>query len=310
MDNQTQATQKSSIQLGLPGKAWPYLALVSGTLALSLSGLFIHWAEAPGTVTSFYRMLVASIALLPLVLRPSNRAAMPRGRMLALPLLGALFVALDHGTWSTSIHYTNIGTATLLNNVAPLWVAVFAAVFWKEHLSPRFWLGLVLTLVGVSVVFGNDLISQPRLSGGDLLALISSLFYCSYYLVTQRARKTVATLPYVWMVTAGGAFFLLAWNLVTGQALTGYSPLTYLIFLGAGLISQILGYFSVAYALGHLPASVVSPSMVAQPVLTTVMAIPLAGQMLLAGQWIGGLVVLVGIYLVNISRGGSEPVVE
>jgi drug/metabolite transporter (DMT)-like permease len=284
----------------------PYLALVSGVLALSLSGLFIHWAAAPGTITSLYRMTVASIFLLPFVFRKGNRSSLPSGKLLLFPLVGGLFVALDHGFWSTSIGYTRIGTATLINNIAPLWVALFAAAFWKEKLIPRFWLGLAMALIGVVIVFGNDLLLQPHLGGGDFLALLSSFFYGAYFLITQRARQKINTLSYVWLVTVGGGLFLLVANLALGRPLTGYSSLTYLCFLGAGLVSQVIGYFSVGYALGHLPASVVSPSLVAQPVLTTLMAIPLAGEMLAPWQWIGGLIVLAGIYLVNLSRQTAE----
>ena len=68
------------------------------------------------------------------------------------------------------------------------------------------------------------------------------------------------------------------------------------------------GYFSIAYALGHLPASVVSPTMVLQPVLTALLAIPLTGENLSPLQWMGGLAAVVGgIYLVNISQGNAQP---
>ena len=46
-------------------RALPYFALVIGVLALSFSSLFIRWADAPGTITSFYRMLFASAMLMP-----------------------------------------------------------------------------------------------------------------------------------------------------------------------------------------------------------------------------------------------------
>jgi drug/metabolite transporter (DMT)-like permease len=83
---------------------------------------------------------------------------------------------------------TRVAHATLLNNIAPLWVALYTVVFWRERLSGRFWLGLALTLGGAAVVFGNDLVSNPHLSLGDLLALVSSLFYAAYFLVAQRGR--------------------------------------------------------------------------------------------------------------------------
>jgi len=43
----------------------PYLALVVGVIALAFSPFFVRWAEAPGPVTGFYRLMVPTIVLLP-----------------------------------------------------------------------------------------------------------------------------------------------------------------------------------------------------------------------------------------------------
>jgi drug/metabolite transporter (DMT)-like permease len=285
-------------------KFGPYLALCSGILALSLSSLFIRWANAPGTVTSFYRMMIAGLVITPFFFRHINSGTTFSKKLIVLPLLGGLFTALDHSVWSTAIGMTKVANATLLNNIAPLWVALFAVLILRERLGRKFWVGLVFTLAGAGVVLGNDLIMNPHLSSGDILALASSLFYAGYFLVTQRARQKLDTLTYIYLVIVTCSAILLGINLVLGKPLTGYPSQTYLAFLGAALISQIIGYFSITYALGHLPAAVVSPTMIAQPVLTALLAIPLIGEPLLTSQWLGGLAVLAGIYLVNRSQPG------
>ncbi len=289
-------------------KILPYLALISGILALSLSSLFVRWADAPGAVTSFYRMAVASLAFLVIFLRQPSQARLINRRWLFLPLLGGLFTALDHATWATAINFTRVANATLMNNLAPLWVALVAFLIWRERLSAQFWLGLVMAIAGAALVLGSDFLARPQLNQGNLLAVLSSLFYAAYFLTTQRGRAHFSTLTYVFLITAVSSLILLAANLLLGNPLWGYSTPTLLAFLGAGLISQVIGYFSVGYALGHLPASLVSPTMIAQPVLTALMAIPLAGEALLPSQWMGGLIVLSGIYLVNISRQKQNPV--
>lgn len=283
-------------------KILPYLALVSGILALTFSSLFIRWADAPGIVTAFYRMALASIAFLPFVLRsinknPENRSGLLR--WLPIILLGGLFTALDHATWAVALGMTKVANATFFNNIAPLWVALFALIFLKERQKLIFWLGLFLTLAGAGVIFGYDLIYNPHLSRGDLLGILSSFFYCGYFLVTQMGRKHLNTLIYVWGVTTVAAVVLLVANLVAQNPFTGYSTNTYLSFFGAALISQVIGYLSVGYALGHLPASIVSPTMIAQPMLTAVIAVPLAGEPLHISVILGGVLVLGGIYLVN-----------
>jgi drug/metabolite transporter (DMT)-like permease len=280
-----------------------YAALALCVLVLSLSGLFVRWAGTPGPVTSFYRMGIASVVMTAIVVQRREKVRPARWGLMLLPLAGGLFTALDHSTWSTAINYTNIANATLLNNIAPLWVALVAVLFWRERLRGLFWAGLALALSGAAIVFGMDLIHDPHLGRGDLLAIISSLFYAGYFLVTQRGRLHFDVIPYVWLTTFVAALFLLGVNLAAGHQLLGLPPQTYLMFLGVALISQITGYFSLSYALGHLPASVVAPTMILQPVLTALLAIPLAGELLSTSQWVGGAAVLFGIYIVNRVRG-------
>lgn len=59
---------------------------------------------------------------------------------------------------------------------------------------------------------------------------------------------------------------------------------------------------ALAYALGHLPASVVAPTMALQPVMTALLAIPLLGEIPNLWQGLGGLIALAGIYIVNRSH--------
>jgi drug/metabolite transporter (DMT)-like permease len=281
-------------------KILPYLALGGGILALSFSPVFVRWADAPGPVTSFYRMLTAALVLTPLAFfrqRISIREAEWNG--IVLGLLGGLLTAGDHGFWSTALSSTSVANATLFNYIAPLWVALFAALVWRERLSKRFWFGLGLVLVGMVVVIGSGMDARFRLNPGDVFAIVSSLFYAAYFLVAQRGRKRLPALVFVWLVALGAALGLLVVCLFSGLRLGGYSGETYLAFFLAGLFSQIGGYFMVAYALGHLKAAVVAPTMIAQPVLSALLAIPVAGELLSAGQMLGGLGVLAGIGVVN-----------
>lgn len=218
------------------------------------------------------------------------------------PILGGLFTALDHSVWNTAVSYTTAANATLLGNTAPLWVALAAWLLFREKLVKLFWIGLALTLVGAAVVLGNDFLQHPTLGVGDALALLAGLFYAGYFLVTQRGRQSWDTISYVWFVNLISSLFLLVMCLSLRLPITGYSMQTYLAFIGAALVSQVGGYLSVGYALGHLPASVVSPTMIGQPVVTTLLAIPLLGEVLSPAQWLGGFAVLLGIYLVHRSR--------
>jgi len=62
-----------------------------------------------------------------------------------------------------------------------------------------------------------------------------------------------------------------------------------------GLISQLAGYLALTYALGHLPATVTSVSLLTQGPLTAVLAALLLHETLSAAQVAGGILVLVGV---------------
>ena len=285
----------------------PYLALVAGIICLSFSAMFGKWANAPGPVIGFYRIGLATVILLPVFLyrRRKHGLRLPWA-ILVFPILGGLFTAFDHGTWNSSLRFTSAANATLLGNTAPLWVALISWLVFRQRLRGLFWLGLAFALGGAVTVLGSDFIRHPTIGLGDLLAMAAGVFYAGYFLVTERGRQKLDTLSYVWLVDLVASLALLLISLGLKMPLTGYPTQSYLAFLGAALVSQVGGYISIGYALGHLPASVVSPTLIGQPVVTAILAIPLLGEGLRTEQWLGGLVVLAGIYLVHRSREESE----
>lgn len=285
----------------------PYLALIAGIICLSFSAMFGKWADAPGPVIGFYRIGMATVILLPLFLyhRRKNGVKLSR-EVLLFPVLGGLFTALDHGTWNSSLRFTSAANATLLGNTAPLWVALFAWLVFRQKLRSLFWVGLAFALAGAVIVLGSDFIRHPSIGLGDLLAMAAGVFYAGYFLVTERGRQKLNTLSYIWLVNLVSTITLLGISVGMGMPLSGYPTQSWLAFLGAALVSQVGGYLSIGYALGHLPASIVSPTLIGQPVVTALLAIPLLGEGLRTEQWLGGVVVLVGIYLVHRSRESSE----
>jgi len=224
-------------------------------------------------------------------------------QILIFPAVAGVMTAMDHTIWSSALLYTSAANATLVNYIAPVWVALFAWLVQRQRLSRLFWAGLALTLLGVAVISGSDFVRHPSVGRGDMLALISSFFFAGYFLATEGGRKHLDTLSYTWLVGIASTFTLLAVNLILHTPFTGYPAQTYWAFLGAALISQLGGYLSIGYALGHLPAAVVSPTMLGQPVMTALLAVPLLGEALYPAQVAGGLVVILGIYWVHRGRG-------
>jgi drug/metabolite transporter (DMT)-like permease len=284
-------------------KLLPYLALCTGVISLGFSGIFVRWANAPGPVAAFYRMVIALLAMtLPFLWQlKHNRSELPRSSVW-IAIVGGIVFAADIAFWATGVMLSGATNPTLLANTSPLWVGLGALLFFKEKLNLRFWVGLFIAMVGAVIVLGLDSLRDVSLGLGSLFGLLAGLFYGGYILITQRGRETLDSLSYFWFSSAGSAAALLLITVVLRQPLAGYPPNSYLSFLGAGLISQVLGYISINYALGHLPATLVSPTLLGQPVLTAILAVPLLGEGLHVLQVVGGAGVLLGVYVVHTSR--------
>ena len=276
-----------------------YLALGTGVLALSFSAMFVRWANAPGPVTAFYRMFFSLFLLLPFFIRRTNTNPAIKTRAIIFPLLAGIFTALDLALWNTSLSYTTAANATLLGNTAPLWVALGTWLIFKQKLSPPFWRGLAITLLGAALILGTDFLLHPRFGIGDVMAIFTGFFYGIYFLFTEKSRLYFGSISHVFFIGIGASITLYLINTALQNPLTGYDARTWIVFLATALVSQLIGYMALAYALGHLPASVVAPTMVLQPVVTAILAIPLLNEIPNGWQVIGGLIALTGIYIIN-----------
>ena len=284
-----------------------YLALSAGIVSLSFSAMFVRWANAPGPMTAFYRLFFSVFLLLPFVLPRLQKNPAIRSRLLIFPFLAGVFTAFDLALWTASLSFTTASNATLLGNTSPLWVALGTWLILKQKLSAAFWRGLIVALFGAMLIMGTDFILHPRFGVGDAMALFTGFFYGGYFLFTQKSRASFDPVVHIWFAGIGASISLWIVNLALRNPFFGFDRNTWLIFLASALVSQIIGYMSLAFALGHLPASVVSPTMILQPVVTTLLAIPLLAEIPTVWQGIGGAIALVGIFMVNQSHLRNRP---
>lgn len=296
----------NSVQQARP-RLSPYIPLALGVFCLVVSPLLVRLAECPGTVFAFYRTGFGALILTPWVLfRKEDRIYRANRKLLLFPILGGIATGLDLCFWNTGLAYTTVANATLMSNTAPIWVVLAAWIFFKQRFKPTFWVGLGLTLAGAVIVLGYNFLYHPQFSKGDLLGLGSGFFYAGYYLATQEGRKHLPTATYLWIISLVAMLTTAGVSLTLKYPLFGYSPSTLVYCLISAVITQVVGYLSIAYALGHLPASVVSPTLILQPVLSALIAIPLFGEVLQPLQWAGTGIVLGGIYLINQSQASSS----
>ena len=286
-----------------------FALLVLGVAAVSFSAVLFRLGDAPPFSVAFYRCVLAGAVLLPIALIRDRRAfsAFTR-RSLGLSLLSGVFLALHFATWIPSLNLTTVAASTVLVTTSPLWVALLGRVI-GERMSPRAVAGVAVALAGTLVITGGGAGVGLRAAGGDLLALGGALFAAAYVMAGRTLRRDLPVLPYVIVVYSTCAVCMAGAMAVSHEPFTGYSPRTWLLLAAMTAGPQLLGHTVFNLLLGHLPASVVTISIMAEPVGATVLALILLGEVPALVTLIGGAIVLAGVY-VGVTSQTREQVVE
>ena len=284
-------------------------ALLAGATFIALSPIFVRVSEAGPTATAFWRVALAVPALWILVwLKHAPRARRHGGRRHSgrAPLLIAAGCAFagDLAFWHKSIQLTSVANATLLANLASIFVTLAAWLFLRHRPGRMFLAGLAAALAGVALLVHASLAFSSTGLAGDALGVLTAMFYAGYLLAVKALRdRGEGTLHLMAVSTTITAILLLPVALATGEPMLPQAAAGWWILVGLALVSHAAGQGLIAYALAHLPAAFSSVSLLFQPVMAAVFAWLLLAEPLVALQIAGGVIVLVGIYLAR--RGSS-----
>ena len=146
------------------------------------------------------------------------------------------------------------------------------------------------------------------LSSGDALATVASVFYAGYTLVSRHQRRTLDTITFLILSTTASTCASFIGCLVLRAPLSGFAHNPWPNLLAVGLVSHLLGYLAISYAIGHIQAPRVAVVLLAQPILTAVLAHLWLAEPLTASFAIGGAIALCGLALALAPRSPAQAI--
>lgn len=286
-------------RLALPG-------LLLAVVAVSFSAIFIRLAADSAATVVWVRMGLTVLLLAPFLAADVRRGAVPQSRRDWL-LVGAsgLFLAAHFLTWTFSLRYTSVASSVLLVTLHPVLVAWLGRRLLGEPVSPRLAGGIALALVGTAITSGGDVRISLSALGGDLLALAGAATFTGYLLIGRTVRSRTGTAGYSVPVYLVVAVCAAAVARGTGGAIIPGGR-TVLACLGLAAVCTILGHTVFNWTLRHLRTALVSTSLLGEPAITTLLAIPILGELPPRSAVIGGVVILAGLGLALTERAVVE----
>jgi len=278
-------------------------------LLLSLTSLF--WAgntvlgrfivgHVPPITLAFIRWSGAFVVLLPFAARHLARdwpVIRKHAGLLSLLALTGISAYNTFAYWG--LQYTTAINGLLLQSVAPLFVALWSFVLFRDRLTPRQAAGICVSLTGVVVIVCHgrlDVLLDIAFNRGDLAFVVAILIY-AFYAAMLRKRPLMHPLSFLAVAMGGGALMLspaMAIELASGKpfVLDGESVATCVFIC---IFPSLLGYLFLNRGIELVGANRAAPFIHLVPVFGSVLAIVLLGESFELFHAVGYALVFAGI---------------
>lgn len=262
----------------------PQAAIFVAVVCVSFASIFIRWSSALGAAAltiALYRMGFATLLLAPFLATARGaqlRTLTPRdyGWLAAV----GLALAVHFTAWILSLQLVDVATSVVIVTSHPLLVAVVSRFAFHERVSRQTAAGVALGFGGVVAIALAQSGRGPNPLLGSMLAFLGAVGAGAYLLMGRRLRQRMDLAPYAVNVYGFATLFLVLFSLATATPIvvTGnFGPLMAL-FLALAAVSQIGGHTLYNFVLRHVSATLVSTSLLGEPVGASILAFLLLGE--------------------------------
>jgi len=272
--------------------------------------------DVPPVALAFWRWLIALVILTPFAFRHVRRQwRIIAGSWRVLCLLALLASVFQHIPVYIGLSQTTATNGALLNSITPVLILVLSRLLFAERLSLIQVLGVLISLLGVTVILTTGdftALATLELNRGDLWVLAATLAWAIYTVCLRWRPVELNLLAMLWMIAAIGVCAMVpfyAWEITSGRTLNPTTEVMgALLYIGA--LSTVVSYVFWNRAVQQIGANHAGPFMYLMLVYTPLLAIVFLGERLHLYHLVGCALILGGIYLTSRGRPASAPIEE
>lgn len=251
----------------------------------------------PGEV-AFSRLAIASLCFV-VVLRWRRVPLPPKRDWPALLVLGVLGLTVYHVCLNWAETRIASGTAAILICLTPAATAGVSALWLRERLALRTWIGLGVALLGTLLVVlgsGQKVDADPKALLVLVCVLVTAVFFVGQKPLFARSSALAVTAMTFFAGTLGAAPF--AVGLPHALAAAPWSHISALVWLGVA--PSFAGYLAWNMAVDRATATRVSSFIYLSPPIALVIGWAWLGEVPHAMELAGGAIVIGGVALTNV----------
>jgi drug/metabolite transporter (DMT)-like permease len=244
------------------------------------------------------RFGVAAVVMLGIVRWRGGFTGLPRRTVIAAFSMGALGYAAQSASFFAALDRIDASLLTLLLYVYPVLVMIGAVALGREAWSGQRAAALALALGGIMLVLTGAATARFDWLGVSL-GLAAALVYTAYILTGDRLLSGIAPLTLAALVCCGAATTYTLATLFRGGPSLDVGPAAWTWLLLLALVSTVGAIVLFFAGLARVGPSVASILSILEPVTTVALAAAIFGESLSTGQWLGALLVLFAVVVVQ-----------
>ncbi|MDQ0337968.1 drug/metabolite transporter (DMT)-like permease [Caldalkalibacillus uzonensis] len=275
----------------------PYFGLIVGAVFVSTAAVLVKLSSAPAEVVAFYRLFLAVVLMTPFVFPYFKELKRLERRQWVYLLVSGLFLALHFVLWFESLNYTSVASSVVLVTLQPLFTFAGAYVLFRERMTIKALAAGILAIGGSVLIFWGDFRFGGEAIVGNALALLAAAMVSGYWLCGQHLRQCLSIMAYTYVVYGAAALFILAYVMAQNSPFLDYPAGDWWLFLALALFPTLLGHSIFNWAVKWVGASVISVTVLFEPIGASILAYLILGETLSVTQIGGGMMILSGIYL-------------
>ena len=276
-----------------PSIAFPFTVSI---IVISFAAIFVKWSSAPSTILSMYRMYIACLLLLPVVWMKRAEFKKISKKNWLLLIISGVFLGTHFALWFKSLELTTVASSTIILALQPIVALAGGFLVYKERTSLSTILIISISFIGVVLVGWGDFGAGKTAIIGDLLSFLCVVAVVCYLLIGQNAVKKISHWVYSFCVFFFAGLSLIFFNVAMDVPMVGYPPREWGIFILLAIFPTI-AHLIYNWLLNYVDSTTISMSILGEPVGATILAAILLGESVTGWQLIGGVLVLVGVFV-------------
>ena len=283
------------------------LMYVTAVLSISSASILVLLSGAVAPACAFWRLLIASIILLPFYLL-RREGAIFRGGDHAVNYLFIIIAGISLGMhftlWMDSLFRLPVIVSTTIVVTYPIYAYIFEILIFKIKFRYTDILGMLIAFAGILLYFHEALNIGIVNLLGVIESFVASILAAVYFFIGRFIRLRVGLFTYVVPTYIVGAATVVPYSIITNSNITNYPVITWIYFALLALIPMIGGHTIMNYLLKFYSSYVVSSIAFLEPVGASLLALLILNQVPRIEHIVATPLVLCGVALVL--RSASE----